>query len=257
MKPEREPDKSGNEHSGHRQRMRARIMQDGVDSLAEHEVLEVLLYAAVPRRDTNLLAHRLLRHYGSLAAVLDASPEDLQKIEGIGANAAFLLHYSALVAARYLQSKNRPRPIYGSTQAFVKYVQALFTAEVQEVAYMLCLDSSMRLINTLKLAKGTLDSVEVSVPEVVRLALSHSAKNVVLAHNHPGGRTKPSNEDLQLTKACRAALALVGVTLQDHLIVCGLDCFSFADYGYLRAMRQNEQLRRASQNQLLPQTGDF
>lgn len=232
-----------NEHVGHRERMRARIMKDGVDSLAEHEVLEVLLYAVVPRRDTNHIAHQLLNRFGSLANVLDASPIDLQKQTGIGAKAAFHLHYTALAAACYIQSKNRQRLIYGSTQAFLNHVRALFPAEVCEVAYMLCLDNSMRLINTVKLAKGTRDSVNFSVSELVRLAVSHGAKNVVLAHNHPSGRLKPSDDDLQLTRQCMLALALVHIKLHDHLIICGQRYLSFAEHGYMKAIYQNEQTK--------------
>ncbi len=235
------PNKPVNEHQGHRKRMRARILQDGVDSLADHEVLEVLLYSVVPRRDTNVLAHQLLKRYGSLAGVLDADPRELQTMEGVGANTAFHLHYAALTAARYLQSKNRQRLIYGSTQAFLSHVKALFVAEVCEVAYMLCLDNSMRLINTVKLAKGTQNSVDFPVGDVVRTALMLGAKMVVLAHNHPSGRVKPSMEDLRLTKRCRAALALVNIKLHDHLIICGQEYFSFAEQGYMNAINQNEQ----------------
>ncbi len=227
---------SDNIHKNHRQRMRAKVLRAGLDSLSDHEVLEVLLYYALPRRDTNTLAHQLLEHYGSLAGVLDAAPRDLAKQPGLGENSAFLLHFASQLTARYQQSKNRSRPVYGSTYAFESYVASLFCSEVREVAYLLCLDKGRHLTSAVKLAEGSQDYVAVDVRDVVRLALSYSAESVVLAHNHPGGISRPSNDDLDLTLACISALKLLGIELLDHLIVCNGTCFSFVAYGYMAAL---------------------
>lgn len=226
------------EHGGHRQRMRRRVREAGLDSLADHEVLEVLLYFALPRGDTNSLAHRLLRHFGSLSGVLEAAPEDLQKVEGIGENAAFVLSVVPELAARYLQDKNRQRPIFGSTEAFACYVKSLFASECREVAYMLCLNGNLQLINTVRLNEGSAGSVEVSVAMVVERALQAKARSVVLAHNHPGGRAKISYEDFELTKRCMQALACVDISLLDHFVVCGDRCVSFVESKYMDAMRR-------------------
>lgn len=226
------------EHGGHRQRMRRRVKTAGLESLADHEVLELLLYFALPRGDVNPLAHRLLRRFGSLSGVLEAAPEDLQKVEGIGENAAFVLSVVPGLAARYLQDKNRRRPIFGSTEAFVCYVQALFASESREVAYMLCLNGNLQLINAVRLNEGSVGSVEVSVPMVVERALQAKARGVVLAHNHPGGRAKISYEDFELTKRCMQALACVDIRLLDHFVVCGDKCVSFAESKYMDALHR-------------------
>lgn len=226
------------EHGGHRQRMRRRVRAAGLDSLADHEVLEVLLYFALPRGDTNSLAHRLLRRFGSLSGVLEAAPEDLQKVEGIGENAAFVLSIVPELAARYLQDKNRRRPIFGSTEAFARYVQALFASESREAAYMLCLNGNLQLINTVRLNEGSVGSVEVPVATVVERALQAKARGVVLAHNHPSGRTKISCEDFELTKRCMKALDCVDIKLLDHFVVCGDSCISFVESRYMEALRR-------------------
>lgn len=227
-----------NIHKNHRQRMRARIVQSGLDSLNEHEVVEVLLYYALPRRDTNALAHHLIERYGSLAGVLDAAPQDLAKQPGLGENSAFLLHFAGQLAKRYKQSKNSPRPVYGSTQAFADHVVSLFDSEMREVAYLLCLDKGLHLLSSVKLADGTVDYVTVEVRDVVRCALVHSATSVVLVHNHPGGVLIPSKDDLELTKECIRALDEFDINLLDHFIVYGDKCFSFVAQGYMEALRR-------------------
>lgn len=114
-----------------------------------------------------------------------------------------------------------------------------FLAEVREVVYLVCLDNNMRLINCLKLAEGARAEVAIPLDEVVRTAVSQGARNVVLAHNHPSARLKPSDADLRLTQQCLAALALVNIELLDHFIVCGSDYFSFAEHSYMDAMRKS------------------
>lgn len=229
---------SKHEHGGHRRRMRERVQKSGLDGLADHEVLELLLYFGIPRGDTNQLAHRLLNSFGSLSQVLDAAPEDLQKVDGIGPSAAFTLSLMPRVAARYLQDKNRSRPVFGATDAFARYVMTLFAAESHEVAYMLCFNANLQLINQIKLAEGTVSSVEVPVAEVVERALQVRARSVVLAHNHPGGRNRISYDDFDLTKRCLKALAYVDIRLLDHFVVCGGSYLSFEEQKYMEVLRR-------------------
>jgi DNA repair protein RadC len=233
-------------HVGHRGRMKERVLRSGLDSLADHEVLEILLYLTIPRADTNELAHRLLAHFGSVSQVLEADPEELQKVKGVGANTAFMLSLMPQLARRYLSDKNRERPVFGDTKAFAEYIMRLFVGEKHEVAYMLCLNASMRLIHTARLGKGDVGSVTVSVSDVVAQALRHNARCVVLAHNHPGGRLKVSADDFELTKRCMKALAYVQVSLLDHFVVCGDMYCSFQEKNYmetLKAMVRHEEAR--------------
>lgn len=224
---------AAHDHAGHRQRMKERVLQYGIDSLADHEVLEVLLYSAVPRGDTNALAHRLLRQFGSLSQVLQADPLDLQHIGGVSPNTAFLLSFSAQLAGRYLRDKNRSRPILGGSNALLEYIQALYIEHNIEVAYLLCLNASMQLNQTVKLGEGTVSGVSIYISNVMENALRHKARHVVLVHNHPGGISQPSKEDFELTKRCMQALHYVDVGLLDHVVVCGSRYFSFAQMGYI------------------------
>lgn len=223
----------GNLHSGHRQRMKERILTGGLDGLADHEVLEVLLYFTVPRSDTNELAHRLIRHFGSLSQVLGADFEELKQVAGVGSNTAFMLTMLPGLLGRVERDRNRERPIFGATQAFGEYVCGLFVGETTETAFLLCLNANLQLINAVRLARGDVGSVRISVPQVVQTALRHKARVVVLAHNHPGGRLKASSDDLELTGRCQKALAQVNVKLMDHLIVGGDKYLSFLDRGYM------------------------
>lgn len=225
---------AAHDHAGHRQRMKERVLQYGIDSLADHEVLEVLLYSAVPRGDTNALAHRLLRQFGSLSQVLQADPLDLQHTGGVSPNTAFLLSFSAQLAGRYLRDKNRSRPILGSSKALLEYIQALYIEYNIEVAYLLCLNASMQVNQTVKLGEGNVGGVSIHLSGVVENALRHRARSVVLVHNHPGGISQPSKEDFELTKQCIQALRYVDVGLLDHVVVCGSRYFSFAQMGYIQ-----------------------
>ena len=220
-------------HSGHRRRMKRRILTDGLDKLADHEILEVLLYFTLPRGDTNELAHRLLGHFGSLSTVLGANYADLRAVPGVGDNTAFMLTMLPGLLRRFEYDKNREREIFGATQAFTDYVCSLFIGESIEAVYVLCLNASLQLINTVKLGIGDVGSVGLSVGQVVQTALRHRARNVVLAHNHPGGRLKVSVEDFDLTKQCIQALGEVGVKLVDHIVVCGDQYCSFAERKYI------------------------
>ena len=232
----------GSLHIGHRQRMKQRVLQYGVDSLADHEVLEVLLYFGLPRGDTNALAHNLIRHFGSLSRVLEADYEDLLQVNGVGENTAFMLSVMPKMFGRFKQDKNRDKLIFGSVEAFGEYVCELFVGEKNEVVYLICLNAGMQLLNSVRLGEGDIGSVAISVQDVVRTALTQKARNVVLAHNHPGGRTKVSVEDFEMTRRCMRALADVNVKLVDHLIVCGDTYCSFAERGYMTLLQEN--LRR-------------
>lgn len=220
-------------HSGHRQRMKERILAAGLDSLADHEILEVLLYFTVPRCDTNELAHRLIRHFGSLSQVLGADYEELKQVPGVGSNTAFMLTMLPGLLGRVERDRNREKPIFGATEAFGEYVCRLFAGETTETVFLICLNANLQLLNAVRLARGDVGTVQVSVADVVKTALRHKARVVVLAHNHPGGRLKASADDLELTRHCHKALEQVNVQLLDHLIVGGGKYFSFQERGYM------------------------
>ena len=220
-------------HDGHRQKMRRRFLTGGLDSFAPHEALELLLYYAIPRRDTNVLAHALLERYGSLSAVFNAPVEDLMRLEGIGESAAILLHLVPQLSRRAgLEDAVQSAAISSSVQAG-KYLLPLFEGKKREAVYQLCLDRKGKLLACKFLGEGGAACAVLDVRQVAENAILTAASAVILAHIHPSGVALPSPEDYAMTDRMKQALATVGVVLSDHIIVADGDFVSMADSGYL------------------------
>lgn len=219
-------------HDGHRRRKKEQFLQHGLDGFADHEVLELLLFYAIPRHDTNETAHRLLEKFGSLRDVLSASVEELQKVEGMGENAAAFLVLLPAVGQRALLT-GREEVILNSVESVGKFFLRLLRGERREVLYQVCLDAKGRMISHCRLASGTVSMAPVSVREVVENALRCDASRVLLGHNHPSGVALPSEEDRQITLQIRQALDTMGITLVDHVVVADGDFVSMAASGML------------------------
>ena len=220
-------------HDGHREKMRRRFLGAGLDSFAEHEALELLLFYAIPRRDTNALAHQLIDHFGTLDAVLSAPVEELMRMDGIGENAAVLLKLVPKVMQKAKLSASKDI-IINSTEKAGDYLLERFRGEKNEVIYQLCLDRKGKLLSCRRLNEGGADSTELNIRRLVENALLVSASGVILAHNHPSGIALPSSEDYATTERVQTALSIVGVTLVDHIIVADDDFVSMADSGILK-----------------------
>lgn len=220
-------------HEGHRRRMKQRFQEEGLDSFADHQILEMLLFFTVPRRDTNQTAHLLLAAFGSLAGVLEAEAHDLAKVDGVGESTALLLTLLPHLTRRYLQDRWGERPILDSTTRAGNYVVDLLSGRTYEVFYVICLDSQCGVINAVLLFQGTINQAPVYPRMVVETALRHKAHSVILAHNHPGGSANPSNQDVEVTKNLRRALNGVQIEVHDHVISAGMCFFSFAEKGIL------------------------
>ena len=220
-------------HDGHRARMKARFVRSGLDNFDDHSVLELLLFYAVPRRDVNELAHALLDHFGTLDAVFEASFEDMMRVPGVGENVATLLTLIPQVGRRYQMAKRRQQTILRSSEDAGHYLVPLYLYERTEVVYLLCLDAKGGLISCREVGRGVVNAAEVSVRAIVETALSQKAVSVILSHNHVDAYALPSREDELTTRRIRDALLLVGITLADHIIVCGEDYVSFAESGLL------------------------
>ena len=220
-------------HDGHRERKREQFRQHGLDSFADHEVLELLLFYAIPRRDTNETAHRLLEHFGTLKGVLTASVEELQKVEGVGKSAAAFLHLLQAVGYRALRTAGDDT-ILNSVNSAGAYFQKLLRGERREVLYQVCLDAKGKVLSHKRLSSGTVSMAPVNVREVVENALYTDASGVLLAHNHPSGIALPSAEDIAATARAKEALRTVEVELVDHIIVADGDFVSMERSGYLQ-----------------------
>ena len=220
-------------HDGHRKKMRARFLETGLDAFADHEALELLLYYAIPRKDTNGIAHELMNRYGTLEAVLSAPVEDLMRVEGIGEQAAVLLKLVPKVVQKARLSANKDT-ILNSTERAGSFLLERFRGEKNEVIYQLCLDKKGKLLSCRRLNEGGADSSELNLRRLVENALLASASAVILSHNHPSGIALPSTEDYATTERVQEALRMVGVTLVDHIIVADDDFVSMADSGILK-----------------------
>lgn len=220
-------------HEGHRERLKARFSKEGLDHFEHHQVLELLLFFVIPRRDTNPIAHELMQRFGSLAGVLDANPEDLAAVPGVGQNTALLLSLIPSLTRVYTQDKWGQKPRLGSSKMAGDYVKTLFTGRPYEVFYVICLDAQNQVNYPALVHEGTIDSAPVYPRLIVEAALRHQASTVILAHNHPGGSLQPSNADLDATRKIVAACEAISVRVVDHFIVAGDNYVSFADKGLL------------------------
>ena len=220
-------------HDGHREKMRQRFVTGGLESFADHEALELLLYYAIPRRDTNPIAHALIERYGSLQAVLTAPAEDLKKVPGVGDTAAVLLKLVPQVYQKARLESVKNEKILDSVDRVSTYLLELFADERNEVVYQLCLDRKGKLLACKRLAEGGISATMLNIRTVVENAVLTGASAVILSHNHPSGLALPSQDDYATTRKIQQALQAIDVPLADHIIVADGDCVSFAQSGYL------------------------
>ncbi|MBP3645893.1 MAG: DNA repair protein RadC [Clostridia bacterium] len=234
------------EHAGHRQRMRERYLKQGLNGFAPHEVLELILFYAIPRQNVNPLAHRLMEHFGSLHGVLDAPVEELAKVEGVGQSAAVLLSLFSKVARELELSRETDMEVVDNRIKAEEHCRRLLAGLKQEHLYAVCLNGQMQLISDVLIAKGTLSEVPAYPRLVAEAVLRHNAHVVVLCHNHPGGQLSPSQTDIESTYALAHLLAGLGVTLADHLIVCGNRVLSMSSAGFFDRVMPGQEVPQAA-----------
>lgn len=224
-------------HDGHRERLKERFAEHGLDSFDDLNALELLLFYAIPRRDTNPIAHELLNKFGNLEAVLNASERELTEVPGIGKNVAILLRLVPQIVKKSQVSKASEIKIIGNSTDAGKYLLPRFMNEKDEVVYMLCLDSKRSVICCLEMGRGVVNAVDTNIRRMVETALKHKATTVIIAHNHPSGFALPSREDDYFTGRLYKAMETIGIRLEDHLIIVGDDFVSLADSGVMSMYR--------------------
>ena len=220
-------------HDGHRQRKRSQFLENGLDAFQEHEVLELLLYYAIPRKDTNPIAHALLKKFGSLDAVFAAPVEELMRVEGVGENAAALIRLIQPLYRRIRISATEEETILNSVEKAGEFFVGRFAGERTESMYQACLDAKGKLLNVQRLSAGDVNFVHADIRSIVQNALLCRASAVILAHNHPSGVALPSDADNAVTLQVHRVLQSVGVTLFDHIIVADDDFVSLRQNGLL------------------------
>ena len=220
-------------HEGHRARLKQRFAEHGEQVFDDHQLLELMLFYAVPQGDVNPLAHRLINHFGSFAAVLDANPEELRKVKGVGDHTALFLSMFPQILRRYMASKSGNEELICSTADAGEYLLPYFFGTRNETAFLLCLDAKGKVLSCRFLAEGSLDRVGLNSRQVVETALEDRASSVILAHNHISGLATPSEADVALTLALRPLLRSLGIHLLDHLVIADGDFVSMAQSGLL------------------------
>ncbi len=217
----------------HRARLRARFAEHGAEPMPDYELLELLLFRMVPRRDVKPLARALVDRFGDLGGVLAAATRDLEAVAGAGPSVALELKVTEAVARRALRARIMRRPVVSGWDALLDYLRATLSRAETERFRLLFLDTRNTLIADEEQARGTVDHVPVYPREVVRRALELNAKAVILVHNHPSGDPTPSEADIEMTGRIAAACAVLEITLHDHVIVGRQDTLSFRAHGYL------------------------
>ena len=218
-----------NRHAGHRQRMRARVKNYGLDSLEEHEALEYLLYLTNAQKDTNEIAHDLIERFGDFAGVLEASEEELCTVKDVGPATARMLHLLPQVSQYYGRSRTSAARCIKTTEQMGSYLMAKFAWSDYERAMLVSLDSRRRVRAAVWLREGSTDRVSLDIKCVVEAAIKGGTDAVVLCHNHPNGVALPSLEDMEATGSIARALGLVKVHLLDHFILTDTEYFSMRD----------------------------
>lgn len=221
------------DQKAHRARLRARFMADGGAAMPDYELLELLLFRAIPRREVKPLAKRLLASFGDLAGVLGAEPDQICTVEGAGPAVATELRLAAAIAARMGRARLLRRDVISSWDALLDYCQTAMAHRQTEQFRVLFLDRKNVLIADEEQGRGTVDHVPVYPREIVRRALVLNASAVILVHNHPSGDPTPSRADEEMTQAIVTAARTLGIAVHDHLVIGKGQVFSFRAEGML------------------------
>lgn len=241
------------EHEGHRQRIRERFQKDRFESFQPHEILELLLTYALPRRDTNPIAHRLMDRFGSLHAVLEADVHELMQVSGIGENAATLISMLLPLFRNYEKSKRTQKRVLANFQQTGELCTSLFRGVTNEQFYVISLNAKLELLGIDLISEGTPNQVPVLPRTVVDALMRRHATGAVLTHNHPGGSTLPSQQDVDITSLIAGVLSPLEIHLYDHVLVAQDVPYSLKGMGYLiHDQGMDIPLAADRQNRILP-----
>lgn len=225
-------------HHGHRSRLREISYQNDFKNLEEHQLLELLLTYVIPRRDTNPIAHNLIKEFGSFTAVLDAKREDLEKVDGIGPKASNFLVSMKHFFYAYNKGKIPTMQKIDTIEKSVAFFNTFMAGKKNEEFYMVCLDNDCRIKHYQLVNSGSVNKTDVSIRKILEICFRTNSVNVMVCHNHPEGNSEPSFSDNKLTKALMIALAFNNITLVDHIIVSNVDYFSYCRSEFWEAYQE-------------------
>lgn len=218
--------------TGHRDRVKDRFRREGLDGFAPVHALELILFYAIPQKDTKELARTLLNHFGSYTAVLEASAAELEAVPGVGKNVATYLNLLAEAGRYYQVQKAQQETILDDVEKYGNYLLQRFYARRVETVFLLCLDAKCKVLGCQLVGEGDVNSANIPMRRMVEIALASNATTVVLAHNHPSGLAIPSREDVQTTRQLASALGAMDIVLADHIVVADGDFVSMTQSGY-------------------------
>ena len=226
-------DAKASDTAGHRQRLRERFLKAGSESFADYELLELLLFQAIPRRDTKPIAKALIKRFRTFAGVIGAAPQELREVEGVGDSAVVAIKTVDAAALRVIREDVMDRPVLGNWERLLDYLRATLGREKVESFRILFLNRRNELIADEEQQRGTIDHTPVYPREVVKRALELQAAAMIMVHNHPSGNSKPSRADIEMTREVQDAAGKLGIVLHDHVVVARAGTTSFKEAGLL------------------------
>lgn len=232
---EQKAQEDGDSRHGHRARLRERYARCGINSLADYEIVEMLLSLAIPRVDVKPAAKKLIARFTNLRGILDAPEDELTKIDGIGETAAVSLKFVkdliSVYHANELQAGGSP---ITTLTRLKNYFKSKIVSEQIEVLEMVCFDAKLHIIgdSSIRLVEGTVNSANVDIRKIVEIAIRRGASSIAISHNHPSGDPSPSLEDIRFTRRLAAACKPISISLIEHVIVSKSACFSFRKDGH-------------------------
>lgn len=221
------------DYKGHRQRLKKKFSESGLDSLHNYEVLELLLSYAIPRRDVKPLAKKLLKKFGSLKGLLDAEISEIEKVDGTGIHTAILIRLVKDLGVLYLKERAKDKSQITSTNELLDYCRASMGGLKDERFSVIYLNAQNMIINIETIQEGIVNQAVVYPRKVLEKALKHKASAIILVHNHPSGNVKPSDADIKLTKAIQETARVLEILVHDHIIIGEDRFFSFREKGIL------------------------
>ncbi|MBO5415263.1 MAG: DNA repair protein RadC [Clostridia bacterium] len=236
-------------HNGHRERMREKFETHGAEIFEDHEILEMLLFFPIARKNTNELAHSLINRFGSLSGVFDADGKELREVDGVGAGTAFFIKLVAAAMSRYTSPKTDKRIRLDSYERVCNYLDELFAGAREEKIYAICMNNSFRVISCEKIAIGSTGAVETKVKKILQSVVKNNSALAIIAHNHPDGVAIPSGEDIDCTMRLCEIFKYFDCKMIDHFVVANGHCTPIlngnnADFEALYA----EKVRRLKEN---------
>ncbi len=237
----------GNEknlHEGHRQRLKNRFLESGLDSFQPHNILELLLFYSIPRRDTNDIAHELIEKFGSLSAVFEANFEDLTQVNYITENSATLIKMIPAISRAYLKDKSSHINKADNIEFLEEYLISLFHGEKNEIVYIIFLNNGFDIIGYQKVHEGSVNSSLIDVRKVMDHIVKSNASMIIIAHNHPNGTAYPSMEDIETTGRLLSIFEPFNIPIVEHFVVNDFACYPIIhNTGSLKKLSpQNKEL---------------